>query len=288
MRQIRLFFLIAAIVALGYAAVHRGLVHDFSLVTAPPSPSPTPFHRTHRARRTRHYARTNRSIPEAMALGRGLENRGTKGGPVAGAAPKSSATALAALHNPASNALEIPSAGGSSKPPAAASTPKPPFPNGFEGCWETVVSQPDAWDFNQGPVVQGWSPASYVLCFRRSGNSPQISFSTTSEYPVISDWVVSKTGGESSHTEVLFSGEDLVVLRTSSTVPLHMKILGFLPGPTGIISSRADFHCSYLPTDRLLVEASVVRSCSDASSIGCKGNIWIRESWHREFTRQSP
>jgi hypothetical protein len=125
-----------------------------------------------------------------------------------------------------------------------------------------------------------------VLCFHQKGNAPEVSFSTTAEYPVISEWVVSHTGDESGQTQILFSSDDLVILKTLSRVPLHMKILGLLPGPTGMISSEANFHCTYLPTDKLRVEASVVRRCSDAHTIDCDGNVWIRESWHREFTRQ--
>lgn len=148
------------------------------------------------------------------------------------------------------------------------------------------MTQPDDWSFNKGPVVKGWSPSNYVLCFHQKGNAPEVSFSTTAEYPVISEWVVSHTGDESGQTQILFSSDDLVILKTLSRVPLHMKILGLLPGPTGMISSEANFHCTYLPTDKLRVEASVVRRCSDAHTIDCDGNVWIRESWHREFTRQ--
>ena len=97
---------------------------------------------------------------------------------------------------------------------------------------------------------------------------------------------MSETGSERNHTDLLYSGEDFVVLRAVSSMPLHMKILGFLPGPTGVVSSRTDFHCTYLPTDRLYVEASVVQECSHARSVDCDGETWITQSWHTEFSRQ--
>jgi hypothetical protein len=280
MAHFRLFFVFAAMAALGYFAFRQGWVHlSFS---AAPTPQPTLGFEVRPRKRTRRFAHTNRSLEQELAA-RGW-GRMRKGHNTAELAPNPSSTALAALRIPGHNALEI----GPASAPTASPVPGPKaaFPSTFEGCWQAQVDQPDDWSFNQGPVVKGWSPSTYVLCFRHSGGAPQVSFSTTAEYPVISEWVVSQTGGESSSTQILFSGDDFVVLRTSSTVPLHMKILGLLPGPTGIISSTADFHCSYQGPDRLWVEASVTRRCSNASTIDCDGNVWIHESWHREFTRQ--
>jgi len=275
MAHLRLFFVLAAMAALGYVAYRQGWV-PISFMQGTPTPQPTLGFMVHQRRRPHRSGHGNRKLAEEFAA-ESMERRR------APAMPKSSSTALAALR-PGSNALEIPSAAAPSASPAAG--PKPPFPRTFEGCWEALVTQPDDWSFNKGPVVKGWSPSNYVLCFHQKGNAPEVSFSTTAEYPVISEWVVSHTGDESGQTQILFSSDDLVILKTLSRVPLHMKILGLLPGPTGMISSEANFHCTYLPTDKLRVEASVVRRCSDAHTIDCDGNVWIRESWHREFTRQ--
>lgn len=187
---------------------------------------------------------------------------------------------IASIQKPGSSALEIPS------------IPKPepnlPFPRDFEGCWQATMTQPDSWSYGRGPVVKGFSPTTYSLCFHYgSGNTADVTFSSSAEYPVVSDWVESKVGVEQSHTEILFSGANLVVLRTSSSLPFYEKTLGFLPGPSGLIASTADFHCNHLPNDKLLVEASVVRRCKNSHVIDCDGDVWIRESWHTEFTRQS-
>ena len=88
-----------------------------------------------------------------------------------------------------------------------------------------------------------------------------------------------------THTEILFSSEDFIVLRAFGKLVLRNKILGFLPGPTALVSSQTDFHC-YLRGDKLLVEGSTVERCSDARTVGCSGKTWIRESWHTEFSKQ--
>ena len=170
----------------------------------------------------------------------------------------------------------------------SAAGPKLPFPRNFEGCWQAHMTQPDSWSFSgRGPVVQGISPTDYVLCFHYAGNSADITFSSSAEYPVVSDWVESKVGVEKSQTNVLFSGADIVVLRTASSVPLYEKTFGFLPGPSGLITSVIDFHCTHLPNDKLRVQASVVQRCNNSHAIDCDGDVWIRESWHTEFNRQS-
>jgi hypothetical protein len=280
MAHLRLFFVFVAMAALGYVAYRQGWV-PISFTKAAPSPQPTLGFTVSQSRHRKHVAHSNRNLGQELASR--WERQGGKRradlGP-SGAGPGSSATALAALH-PGSNALEIPPVPAASSTPAA---PTLPFPKTFEGCWEATVTQPESWTFVRGPIVKGISPSKYVLCFHYSGTVPQVTFSTTAEYPVVSEWVVSQVGVENGQTEVLFSGDNFVVLRTSSSTPLHMKVLGFFPGPTGIITSRTDFHCTHLPNDKMLVEASTEQRCKNAHSID--GDVWIKESWHTEFSRQ--
>jgi hypothetical protein len=279
MAHFRLFLVLAAIAALGYVAYQQGWVTRFAGM-ATPTPEPTLGFTVHRTKRSRHIFHGNEGFPGPLAG----HSRRQHGIPGSAATPNASSTNLAALHNPGSNSLEIPSA------PSAGPTaggPKLPFPRNFEGCWQAHMTQPDSWSFGRGPVVQGISPTDYVLCFHYAGNSPDITFSSSAEYPVVSDWVESKVGVEKSQTNVLFSGADIVVLRTSSSVPLYEKTFGFLPGPSGVITSVIDFHCTHLPNDKLRVQASVVQRCNNSHTIDCDGDVWIRESWHTEFTRQS-
>jgi hypothetical protein len=236
-----------------------------------PTAQPTLGFTVHESRHHRRLAHEN--------LGRELASQWQRGQRLR---PKSSATQLASIPR-GPNALEIPSA-----PSAAATAAAPvlPFPRSFEGCWQATVTEPEAWTFGRGPVVKGISPSTYTLCFQYSGKVPEVTFSTTAEYPVVSDWVESNVGVENEHTDILYSGDNFVILRTSGSTPLHMKILGILPGPTGTIKSRTDFHCTHLSDDKLLVEASTVQRCVDAHSIDCDGDVWIKESWHKEFSRQ--
>ncbi|HKD69314.1 MAG TPA: hypothetical protein VKB84_20905 [Candidatus Binataceae bacterium] len=279
MANVRLFLVFAAIAALGYVAYRHGWF-PIPFNNAVPSPEATLGFTVHQTRPGRH-----RHLSHGHNLGQELASRWgmhvTKSRP----APESSTMELAAVRKPGSNLLEIPAA-----PEATATstptTPQAPFPKSFEGCWSATVTQPEAWTFGRGPVVKGISPSTYTLCFRYRGTTPDVTFSTTAEYPVVSDWVVSHVGVENGHTDVLYSGDNLVILRTSSSTPLQMKILNLLPGPTGTITSLTDFHCTYLPSDKLLVEASTVQRCINAHSIDCDGDMWIKESWHTEFSRQ--
>ncbi len=274
MAHLRLLFVFAAIAALGYVAYRKGWLPSFN--TAVPSAEPTLGFTVHQGRHSRHLAHRTRN------LGRELASRWGKPQGSSGLMPRSSATQLASIPR-GPNALEIPQAPTPVPTPAG---PKLPFPKSFEGCWQATVTQPESWTFNRGPVVQGISPSTYTLCFHYAGNTPNVTFSTTAEYPVVSDWVVSHVGVENGHTDILFSGDNFVVLRTTSSTPLQMKILNILPGPSGLITSRTDFHCTHLPSDRMLVEASTVQRCINAHSIDCDGDVWIKESWHTEFSRQ--
>src|SRR5260370_28952009 len=217
MAHLRLFLVLATMAALGYVAYRQGWV-PISFMQGNPTPQPTLGFTVHQRKRLHRCAHGNRKLSEEFAAER-RERR-------ARAMPRSSSTALAALR-PGSNALEIPSAASPSASPAAG--PKPPFPKTFEGCWEALVTQPDDWSVNKGPVVKVWSPSNYVLSFHQNANLPDVSFSTTTQYPVISEWVVSHTGGESGHTQILFSNDSFVIFKTLSNGPLPMKNLGLLP-----------------------------------------------------------
>jgi len=273
MAHLRLFVVFAVIAGMGYLAYRQGWVRLPN--RAAPTAQPTLGFTVQPGRHHHRFAH------QGGNPGRELASRWQRHG-AQSLTPRSSATELASIpHGP--NALEIPS-----EPSAAATAaaPPPPFPNSFLGCWSATVTQPETWTFVRGPVVKGISPSTYVLCFHYAGKTPEVTFSTTAQYPVVSDWVVSDVGVENERTNILYSGDNFVVLRTSSSTPLHMKILGLLPGPTGIIQSRTDFHCTHLPTDKLLVEASTEQRCVNAHSIDCDGDVWIKESWHTEFSRQ--
>jgi hypothetical protein len=273
-------------------------------------------HRFNRARRAKRLARTNSKVQLPSLATAGFENRapGSPGSRVA--------TTLVGRGNPrpdassestsTTNTGEIPSLpvaslsspfgredqGLGTSAPIADAKPSPQavpaaiaaeksLPKGFEGCWQGTVSQRDSWEEVEGPILKGWAPANYTLCLHRSGNSPEITFSRETAYLYTSEWVSPQTGLSDTHTEILFSSEDFIVLRAFGKLVLRNRILGFLPGPTALVSSQTDFHC-YLRGDKLLVEGSTVERCSDARTVGCSGKTWIRESWHTEFGKQSP
>jgi hypothetical protein len=281
MAHLRLFFVFAAIAALGYVAYRQGWV-PIPFNQAAPSAAPTLGFTIQQQAHARH----GRHRHGGENLGQELASRwGKSPRHPLNLGPGSPVQELASIPKPGPNALEIPGAPAASATPAV-SGPKLPFPKNFEGCWTAYVTEPESWVFGRGPIVKGISPANIVLCFRYSGATPVVTFSTTAEYPVVSEWVVSHVGVENAHTDILFSGDNFVVLRTNSSTPLQMKILDVFPGPTGTITSRTDFHCTHMPGDKLMVEASTVQRCTNAHSIDCDGDMWITESWHKEFSRQ--
>jgi hypothetical protein len=274
MAHLRLFLVLAAFAGLGYLAYRQGWL-PISFNQNTPSAQPTLGFEVHQShRRRRHVVHGAQNLSEELALA----SRFRKPAPMS----RSSSAMMAAIP-PGSNALEIP---GAPTPAPTAAGPKLPFPKSFEGCWEATITQPDDWTFGRGPIVKGWTPATHVLCFHYSGSGADVTFSTSAGYPVISDWLVSDNGIENGRADIMFSGDNFVVLRTTSSTELRMKVLGIIPGPTGIISSLTDFHCTHLPNDKLMVEASTVQRCRNAHSIDCDGDVWIKQSWHTEFGRQ--
>jgi hypothetical protein len=279
MAHLRLFFVFAAIAALGYVAYRKGWM-PIPFNQAAPSAAPTLGFNIQESRHTRH--RHPGNIGQELGSGWGKHGRRSHPSSLGPGAPVQE---LASIPKPGPNTLELPGAPATA-PTAAPAGAQLPFPKSFEGCWTAYITEPETWVFGRGPVVKGISPANIVLCFHYSGTTPEVTFSTTAEYPVVSDWVVSHVGVENGHTEILFSGDNFVVLRNSSSTPLQMKILDVFPGPTGLITARTDFHCTHLPNDKLMVEASTIQRCNNAHSIDCDGDMWIKESWHTEFSRQ--
>lgn len=264
MSHLRILLILAVFAGLGYAAYRAGWIP----VNQPaPSAEPTLGFEVRPIRRR--HAEHHRNLADDT-----LSARFGKPAPMATAS-----AAIVAAVPPSSNSSK------SLTPPAIAA-PVLAIPKDFEGCWAGTVAQPDDWTFGRGPIVKGWTPATHELCFHNSGNSPEVTFSTSAEYPLVSEWVVPDNGVENGHAQVIFSGDNFVVLRTTSSMPLNMKVLGFLPGPTGIITSLSDLHCTYLPSGKLLVEGSTVQRCNNAHSVKCDGDVWIRQSWHTEFSRQ--
>jgi len=269
MSHLRLLLVLTAIAGLGYVAYRQEwLPISFNLLQ--PSAEPTLGFEVRSHIRRRHITHAKQNLDEEA-----LASRFPKPAPMS----KSSAAILGAIP-PGSNALKIQAA-----PTAAVQMPA--FPKSFEGCWKATVEQPDEWTFGRGPIVKGWTPATHELCFHYSGDTPEVTFSTSAEYPLTSDWLVSNNAVENGRAQVMFSGDNFVVLRTTSSTVLHMKLLGILPGPAGIVTSLTDLHCTYLPSEKLLVEASTVQRCQNAHSIDCDGDVWIKQSWHTEFSRQS-
>jgi hypothetical protein len=273
-------------------------------------------HRLNRARRAKRVARTNSKIQLPSLAIAGFENRApdSPGSRVATTLvgrgnPRPDASSESTFMTNTGETPSLPAAslfssfgredrGPDTSAPIADAKPSPEavpaaiaseksLPRGFEGCWQGTVLQRDSWEEIEGPILKGWAPANYTLCLHQSGISPEITFSRNTAYLYTSEWVSPQTGLSDTHTEILFSSEGFIVLRAFGKLVLRNKILGFLPGPTAMVSSQTDFHC-YLRGDKLLVEGSTVERCSDARTVGCSGKTWIRESWHTEFAKQLP
>lgn len=163
----------------------------------------------------------------------------------------------------------------------------PQMAPGFEGCWQTTITKPDTWRFLQGPEIDGWSPATYQLCFHRTGSATMATFSADSSLHLTSQWVVPSVGERQGHTDIVFQNNNFVMLHASGILPMELKVLGFLPGPKPSVSYDYYFHC-YLQGKKLMVEASMMERCGNSAVEDCHGQPWVRQSWHHELTRVGP
>jgi len=164
----------------------------------------------------------------------------------------------------------------------------PPVPKEFEGCWEGTVSEPDSWQFLEGPRLAGWIPKTYRLCFRRTGNGPfMITFHDTkldTEFASERGYKISNYDEQTS--VVSTDGRYQVLLQSVARMDQHGKILGFLPGPTVTIAASTDMRCVLLSEDEAInVESSSVDRCSGSPSFGCNGQDWVKATWHAQFHR---
>lgn len=175
-------------------------------------------------------------------------------------------------------------------PPAPAPAPPRELPQmaaGFQGCWQTTIAKPDTWRFLEGPEIDGWSPATYRLCFHRTGGTATASFSADNPLHLTSQWVVPSVGERQGHTDIVFQNGNFVMLHASGVLPMELKILGVFPGPKPVVSYDYYFHC-YLQGKKLMVEASMVELCNHSTVEDCHGHPWVRQSWHHELVRVDP
>src|SRR5512146_888896 len=106
MAHLRLFLVFAAFAALGYAAYRQGWL-PIQFNTAAPSPEPTLGFTVNQGRHGRHSH--GRNLGRELASRWGKHGSRTQSAPaLSGTGPAASATQLAALRKPGSNALEIP------------------------------------------------------------------------------------------------------------------------------------------------------------------------------------
>lgn len=157
----------------------------------------------------------------------------------------------------------------------------------FDGCWQGTVNQPDTWEFVQGPVVEGWAPATYTLCFHRAGDSTEANFTMDTSLRLGSQWVTPNMGEADWHSEILFQGRKFAFIHSTSKTLLRLRLMGFLPGPTPTISYNDYLQCD-LAGRKLRVEATMVSTCKGSSLENCHGKPWVRESWHALFSKVSP
>jgi hypothetical protein len=181
-------------------------------------------------------------------------------------------------------------------PGPANSTPSPPEANAsddisrhvmskaFEGCWKGTVTQPGTWEYVQGPPPTGWSPATYTLCIHHAGPSADANVSVDTTIQLTSQWVVPWTGERNGHTDVVFQSPDLVILRSTGELPLELKVMGFLPGPKPSVTYTDYFRCS-VQNGKLDVIATMVDRCDGSVVENCRGQPWIRQSWHQQLAR---
>jgi hypothetical protein len=193
---------------------------------------------------------------------------------------------LAAAPSPPAPALA--SVPGISAPPrsAAEDAGRHTMSKAFEGCWQGTVTQPDTWQYIQGPEPSGWSPATYTVCIHHAGKMADADVSIDTTLHLTSQWVAPATGARTSHTDIIFQSPDQVILRTTGRIPLELKVMGFLPGPKPLVTYTDLFRCS-VQDGKLDVLATMVDRCDGSAVENCRGQPWVRQSWHQQLARLS-
>ncbi len=164
----------------------------------------------------------------------------------------------------------------------------PPVPKEFEGCWEGTVSEPDSWQYLQGPRIAGWMPRTFRFCFRRTGNGP---FTITFHDSKLDTAYASERGYKISNydeqTEVVSTdGRNQVLLHSVARMDQRTKILGLFPGPTVRDAVSSDSRCVLADEGEAMnVESSTVERCSGLPSFGCNGQPSVESTWHARFHR---
>jgi hypothetical protein len=163
------------------------------------------------------------------------------------------------------------------QPPPSLSPPAsqapPPLPASFRGCWEGEVDYLDSIERLPGAAKIGpWTPKTYRLCYRQSGNGPfELTFT---EAGVAHSRKITNAAGK---MQVLSTdGRSFANLRALLHFDEYRTHTSYFSGNTFPVDELTNLQCRITP-DGMQVSGTVYGERS--------GNPWFRAKWHALFAR---
>jgi hypothetical protein len=157
-------------------------------------------------------------------------------------------------------------------PQPGAETLEIPLPEVFRGCWQGVVRRIDSQTQLAPPIIGGWIPKTYRICYVQTGSGP---FKPT----------ISETGILRTSVSVRNARSRLDVLstdgRTQATMRAYLHfdedahgLFGLLSG-SGSVDELTHMNCA--------IEGAVMHV--QANMYGeWNGRPWSRVTWHADFS----
>ncbi len=159
-------------------------------------------------------------------------------------------------------------------PPAQVYRSQPVLPAVFRGCWEGRVEYLDSLERLPGGAKLGfWTPKTYRLCYRRTGNGPLVL--TLTEAGIEHNDRI--TNAEGRMTLLSSDGRSYASMRSDLDFDEYRTQASFFGSSTFAVHEVADLNCRIEP-DGMHVTGVVT---------GWRNQVpWFRARWHTVFVHQ--
>lgn len=159
------------------------------------------------------------------------------------------------------------------QPPPPPSPPAPALPAVFRGCWQGRVDFLDSIERLPGGARLGsWTPKTYRLCYRRTGNGP---FDLTfTEAGIVHNRRIINTAGKLELVST--DGRTYAAMRALLHFDEYRTGAGYFAGSTFPVDELTQVQCSIVP-GAMQVSGRVYGEHGGAP--------WFKATWHATFIR---
>jgi hypothetical protein len=159
-------------------------------------------------------------------------------------------------------------------PPAQVYESQPLLPAVFRGCWQGRVDYLDSLERLPGGAKLGfWTPKTYRLCYRRSGNGPFVL--TLTEAGIEQNDRITNADGRM--TLQSSDGRSYATMRSDLNFDEYRTHASYFERNTFAVHEAADLNCTIEP-DGMHVKGSVTGWRNETP--------WFRALWHTVFIHQ--